>query len=103
MDMPARHRDPMFENMENLQEELVFEALPELIKQEQDRGRTFCACPTCMVDIAAVALNSLPPRYVADRYNIFGVSESERARRREEVQKAILLAIHQVIARPHHV
>jgi len=92
----------MFSNLENLQEYLVLDVLPKVVEQEQNRGRSFCACPTCLVDIAALALNILPPHYVADRYNIFGETEAERVRAREEAQKAILIAIHRVSARTHH-
>jgi competence protein ComFB len=100
--MNPKERYGNFSNLENMQESLVFEILQDVVEQEQNRGRTICACPSCLVDIAAVALNTLPPRYVADRYNIFGESDSDRARVREEAKKAILFAIHRVAARPHH-
>ena len=98
---PLTH-EPPYENLENLQEELVFRMLPTVVAHEQNRGRSFCSCPTCLIDIAAIALNSLPPRYVADRYNIFGATEADQARLRDEVAKAIANAIHRVATRPHH-
>ncbi len=32
----------------------------------QERYREFCKCPRCMSDIAAIALNYLPPHYVVE-------------------------------------
>jgi len=100
--MPTKDRSTPYDNLENLQEVAVFEELPRLVDQEQNRGRTFCTCQVCLVDIAAIALNSLPPRYVADRFNKFGDSETELARHKQEVVKAIHMAIHRVASRPHH-
>jgi len=31
-----------------------------------ERDQNVCCCPRCMSDIAAIALNYLPPHYVAD-------------------------------------
>lgn len=40
-------------------EELVFNMIDKVLKKED-----CCKCEKCILDIAAVALNELPPRYV---------------------------------------
>jgi Late competence development protein ComFB len=50
--------------MINLNEKFIAELLEAKI-QESDGG--FCICENCVTDIMVLALNRLPPRYVADR------------------------------------
>lgn len=45
----------------NLMEEAVLKVLDEVLEKET----TVCKCEQCRLDIAAIALNNLPPRYVA--------------------------------------
>ncbi|NMB35105.1 MAG: late competence development ComFB family protein [Firmicutes bacterium] len=45
--------------LQNLMEEIVFATIDELLI-----GEDVCKCEQCRKDIAALALNSLPPRYV---------------------------------------
>ncbi|MEW5921273.1 MAG: late competence development ComFB family protein [Bacillota bacterium] len=45
--------------MRNLIEEMVLDSVNELLKKEG-----VCDCEQCRLDVAAIALNSLPPRYV---------------------------------------
>lgn len=42
-------------------EEIAWSYLPEIIAQYPD----LCKCDDCRADIVALALNNLPPRYVA--------------------------------------
>jgi competence protein ComFB len=95
-------RDPTFENLENLQEEEVLTVLRRLAEEESTRRPDLCTCDRCLVDMAAVALNSLPPRYVADRFNKFPETADELARRGELVDRAVRMAINAVSRRPHH-
>lgn len=44
----------------NLMEEAVHKVLEEILEKET----TVCKCEQCSLDIAAIALNNLPPRYV---------------------------------------
>ena len=37
----------------------VFEAMERLVEEDPD----LCKCETCLLDVAAIALNKLPPRY----------------------------------------
>ena len=45
--------------LHNLTEETVFHVINELVSD-----KTMCTCEQCRLDIAAIALNNLPPRYV---------------------------------------
>ncbi len=45
--------------LHNLMEDSVLQAATELMTKED-----MCTCEQCRLDIAAIALNSLPPRYV---------------------------------------
>ena len=45
--------------LQNLMEEIVFRTIDDLAP-----GRKVCTCEQCRLDIAALALNKLPPRYV---------------------------------------
>lgn len=49
-------------NLKNSMEEMVFNYIDRLIKNSQ-----YCKCPLCRMDIAAYALNSLPPKYVVTK------------------------------------
>ncbi len=45
--------------LRNLMEEIVLKAIPDLTVKQN-----VCSCEQCRLDIAALALNDLPPRYV---------------------------------------
>lgn len=95
-----RTRDPILDNLENLQEQAVLDALQTQLKAKP-RPKV-CPCPKCYVDMVALALNALPPRYVADRFNKFGDTIADEAAAKEQVEGAVRLAIHKVAGRPHH-
>jgi len=46
--------------LHNLMEDAVHNTVTELLSKEKN----VCSCEQCRLDIAAIALNSLPPRYV---------------------------------------
>jgi len=45
--------------LQNLMEEIVLQAVDELAAKQK-----VCNCEQCRLDMAAIALNNLPPRYV---------------------------------------
>ena len=65
--------------------------------------QTFCHCNQCEMDIIAIALNALKPKYVASnesRDAAFGqLNTSENI---EEINKQIIRAIHIVGRNPRH-
>lgn len=65
--------------------------------------QTFCHCEQCEMDVIAIALNALPPRYVASGksrdavYNQLNTPENI-----EEINKQIIRALHVVNRYPRH-
>ena len=90
-------------NLENLMEAEVIKTIREIIESGEvfEEGE-LCSCHDCLVDIAAIALNMLPPHYVADKYYKFPDPPTKEKKRREQVQTAVRFAIKKVIKRPHH-
>lgn len=46
--------------LKNVTQDIVFEKLGEILRCHPE----ICPCARCQLDIAAIALNHLPPRYV---------------------------------------
>ena len=96
-----RDRDPILENLENLQEDQILSVLRRQLKEVAEQPGV-CTCTRCFVDMMAIALNAVPPRYVADRFNKFGDTLDEEAKVSEQLEGAVRLAINRVAGRPHH-
>ena len=96
-----RNRDPIFDNLENLQEDHVLKVLRRQL-EEGGKKLKVCRCNKCFVDMVALALNSVPPQYVADRFNKFGETPADERRIQDQVEGAVRLAINRVAGRPHH-
>ena len=89
-----------FELLKNEAEQLV---LYELEKQLEDESDEVCRCNECVVDMAAIALNTVKPLY---RFSLLGslyaaqaVNEQSYA---DNVQKAVARAIAKVKRNPAH-
>ena len=65
--------------------------------------QTFCHCNQCEMDIIALALNALPPKYVASNESRDAAFEQLNTPENiEEVNKQIIRAIHIVGRNPRH-
>ena len=86
--------------MINLNERYAAEALERMILD----GASVCTCETCITDIIVVALNRLPPHYVADAttYSFFSPSAGEGEPEQAKVQAAVRYAIEKVSHHPRH-
>src|SRR5512138_3316037 len=62
-----------------------------------ERYRNACACPRCLNDIAAIALNYLPPHYVVE-----GGPDKEHGSPWVMVESAVTEAIDRVTEYPNH-
>ena len=90
-------------NLENLQEGEVLRIIREIIESgEEFNGSPVCTCHECLIDIAAIALNMLPPHYVADKYYKFPDSPEKEKQKNDQVSKAVRVAIKRVVEHPHH-
>jgi len=90
-------------NLENLMESEVIKTIREIVESEEEFGEgKLCTCHDCLVDIAAIALNMLPPHYVADKYYKFPDPPAKEKKRHDQVANAVRFAIRKVIKNPHH-
>lgn len=62
-----------------------------------------CACEQCRLDIMALALNHLPPRYISShKGDVFTRIDEMSGQYEVEVIRAIVRAVEQVQAHPRH-
>jgi competence protein ComFB len=89
-----------FELLKNEAEQLV---LNELEKQLEDQKGDMCRCNECVVDMAAIALNSVKPLY---RFSLLGTQYAAQAMTEQSyaknVHQAVAQAIDRVRANPAH-
>ncbi|MCK5197537.1 MAG: late competence development ComFB family protein [Spirochaetales bacterium] len=89
-----------FENLVNEAERVVLEQME--IQLQQESARDICKCQDCVLDMTALALNSLKPHY---RVSLIGtvyahtIDEGEYA---EEVKSVVASAINKIAANPSH-
>jgi competence protein ComFB len=89
-----------FELLKNEAEQLV---LHELEQQIEAYGPELCRCNECIVDMAAIALNSIKPLY---RFSLLGTLYAAQAMNEqsyaESVKEAVTQAITKVRFNPAH-
>jgi len=89
-----------FELLKNEAEVLV---IHEMEHQLQSQGEDMCRCNECIVDIAAISLNSVKPLY---RFSILGTLYASQAMSEQSyadsVKKAVANAIVKVKKNPAH-
>lgn len=81
----------------NVMEELVIEKLDVTLSRFN-----CCKCNKCKKDIAAVALNRLPPRYMVMRENDTQKKKAEEEKYSSDVTGALIQAILAVKKEPRH-
>jgi competence protein ComFB len=89
-----------FELLKNEAEVLV---LREVEKQLETQGPDICRCNECIIDMAAIALNSVKPLY---RFSLLGTQYAAQAMTEEayaeSVRTAVAQAIDKVKTNPAH-
>lgn len=84
--------------LKNLIEDVVSHTMDD-IKKYHD----FCSCPQCQLDISAIALNKIPPRYVVSSKGAsYGRAEMLAMQKDLDVLAIVLAAIKQVQKTPRH-
>jgi competence protein ComFB len=81
-------------NVSNANYERVTAVLDVFLKE---RYRHVCSCPRCLSDIAAIALNYLPPHYYVDKEE-----KKESGSPWLMVETAVVEAIDRVAENPNH-
>lgn len=88
------------DDLENLSEEILFEQLTLRLEQGND---AFCRCDVCIQDIAAIALNHMPPAYVSSFIEKhYKTDETRYQQLRQQAQLQLDTAIELVRQHPHH-
>ncbi|NQD38839.1 late competence development ComFB family protein [Permianibacter sp. IMCC34836] len=85
----------------NLSEEIVFEQIHQVI---QDGKPAFAATPLNIQDVAAIALNQMPAKYVTsilERHNPSEELREEVAELKKYARRQVLKAIRKVNEHPH--
>lgn len=89
-----------FEFLVNEAERMVFDELEEQLGQDTEGN--ICKCEECVLDMAAFALNHVPPTYRASLMGSLyakAITESEYA---DKVKEAVRKAIEVVSKNPMH-
>lgn len=84
--------------LKNLMEELVINSLEDVLKDINT-----CKCETCVTDITAIALNSLPPKYIVTQVGeLYSKSDLLRQQFEVDIISAITKAAVIVKRNPRH-
>lgn len=82
----------------NFSEILVRERIDEMLAKNE-----VCDCQQCRLDIMAIALNNLPPRYiVSEQGEVFSKANSFTIQTTVDIVGAIQDAIEKVSRKPRH-
>lgn len=85
--------------LHNVMEDKVMDIANRLIKNEQE----FCTCPRCKLDVMALALNELPPKYVvSEKGELYGRANLMTNQSDADIIKEITKAIEIVKTSPLH-
>ncbi|MFY9499834.1 MAG: late competence development ComFB family protein [bacterium] len=85
--------------LKNQMEELVLEAIDEYLRDRSE----ICDCEKCRLDMAALALNELPPRYaVTERGKVFAKISQLECQLETDILMAVIRAVEKVGNNPRH-
>lgn len=87
-----------FDAIYNDNREIVIDLLAEIL----ERDNTICHCEQCILDIVAITLNELQPRY---RVGLLGAIDSNgwtEKELREKITSTLHYAVMRVTENPHH-
>jgi len=85
--------------LKNYMEEMVWSFMDEVLDKYPDA----CKCQACRYDIAALALNELPPHYVArEKGDIYSRLHLLEAQHKADVYAALTRAVLKVKENPRH-
>lgn len=85
--------------LKNYMEVMVFEVLEHLLSNDTD----VCSCKRCKLDMAAKALNSLPPKYVVSQHGeVYTKTNVLHQQAKTDVLAKVAQAIEHVKKNPKH-
>lgn len=83
------------EQLKNVNEKRVWDILADYLDQDD----SVCKCSICILDIAAIVLNSIPPHYQTFEDSL---EEAKKKVSDELILEKIKLAVERVKKYPHH-
>ncbi|MGE4282250.1 MAG: late competence development ComFB family protein [Clostridia bacterium] len=84
--------------LKNYMEEVVFNMMESILKDVN-----CCTCEKCVMDIAALALNDLPPRYVVNpKGEVYTKTRALQQQFEVDATTAIIKAVEIVKKNPRH-
>jgi len=86
------------DELKNRNEEKVWMAIEHHLGENTE----LCRCRDCILDAAAIALNTIQPRYHVYSFHEHATTEEE-GELLEEAKKAVATAFKKVTKRPHHI
>ncbi|SES71189.1 competence protein ComFB [Natronincola peptidivorans] len=85
--------------IKNYMEIVVNNLLPNILKLNDD----VCTCNQCVADIKAIALNHLPPKYIAtESGEVYSKINALSIQFEADVINALTIAINKVTSSPRH-
>ncbi len=81
-------------------ERMVLDELGKRLDSANEEG--ICVCQDCVVDMAALALNTLEPRYHASLLGTMYAHAQEAGTYADTVKKAVAVAVEKVRNNPSH-
>ncbi len=89
--------------LKNYTEVVVGEVFDEVLQQLRKQKPNICDCRKCREDVSAVALNRLPPRYIAtDKGEVFTNVSFSRVGGKAEVIASLIYGFDLVAKNPRH-
>jgi competence protein ComFB len=85
--------------IKNCMEDLVWNCYSSILRKYPD----FCGCQTCVSDVLALALNNLPPKYIATHIGeVYTRVASLQQQFETDILCAVIKSIEIVQGRPRH-
>jgi competence protein ComFB len=89
-----------FDTLVNEAERLVIEEMEKQLDRKENKDA--CRCEDCILDIAALALNSTRPLYRVSLLGSLYAGALDRSEYMKEIQETVRKAIEKVKANPSH-
>ncbi len=87
------------DTIRNRTAEMVYGAVEKLVEE----GAGLCLCESCVLDLAAFALNRVTPRYSTSLLDPLHPDENLEMKMRIEIELAIEAGLKKLREHPHHV
>lgn len=87
-----------FDYLKNATEEIV----KDILAEEMEHDKSICNCDDCVIDIVAIALNNLKPRYTTSLKGNIYVTAKADIEYMKAARDAIKYSVEKIKANPSH-